>query len=476
MQPINVLILIYSFITIGTAATLFFSFRGKFDTSALLFLVVEILMLGAVDLTFLAKQDLGFAIPPVFFLINFLVISAEIVLIFSIYSLDRKLNFKNLSFALLLSVFYCVFIEYARATLGPSTPIAFQCSLSALLAFISAYVCRKSVDADLQKNQFLKLISYLQIGLGIISLIRFASFFTADPIAPRNPNITNPVVILFAVYLTLNVFRYITYQSLRISWVNKSTTGLNFLNKNLFNLINEKEQLLQNLIHSNRMIGVSALASSLSHELSQPLTSIALQTEAVKRDLIHGSDNPKSINSLDNIGSQINRLSVLVKNLRQLFKTQNSQLSAVDLVSITDELLEILDFNIQSTKIVLTKNYQSNPTIEADPIQLQQVLINLLNNAFESILEANLPTKEIIITITQDDKNAIVIIQDSGKGIKKELLPVIFDLYKSSKIDGLGIGLWLSKTILDSHKGTISAYNNPTGGASFTITIPLLSA
>jgi signal transduction histidine kinase len=250
-------------------------------------------------------------------------------------------------------------------------------------------------------------------------------------------------------------------------------TGINFLNRNLFNLINEKEQLLQNLINSNRMIGVSALASSLSHELSQPLTSIALQTEAVKRDLSINTDNTRSIKSLDNIGSQINRLSVLVKNLRQLFKSQNSQLASVDLASITDELIEILNFNLHSPKITLTKNYQSKPIIDADPIQIQQVLINLLNNSIESISETNLPNKEITISIWQDDKNAMVSVQDTGIGIRSELLPIIFDLYKSSKGSGLGIGLWLSKTIIDKHKGTITASNNSGGGANFTIAIPL---
>jgi signal transduction histidine kinase len=249
--------------------------------------------------------------------------------------------------------------------------------------------------------------------------------------------------------------------------------GINFLNKNLYNLINEKERLLQNLINSNRMIGVSALASSLSHELSQPLTSIALQTEAIKRGLVNSSENTKSISSLDNIGSQINRLSVLVKNLRKLFKSQNSQLASVDLASITDELLEILNFNLQSPKITLTKNYQSHPTVDADPIQIQQVLINLLNNSIESISEANLPNKEITISIWQDDKNAMVSIQDTGIGIRGELLPIIFELYKSSKASGLGIGLWLSKTIIDKHKGTITASNNSSGGANFTIAIPL---
>jgi signal transduction histidine kinase len=473
MQPISVLIIIYSFITLGTATTLYFTFRGKFDASAMLFLAVEILMLGVVGLNFLAKQDSSYAVPWLFFLSNFLVITSEIVLIFSIYGLDRKVNFTKLYLLILLSAIYCIFMEYARVNLGATSPIAFQCSVSALLAFIAAYVCRTSIDIDLKRNQFLKLISYLQIGVGLISMIRFISFFTSDPIAPRNPNVTSPIVIFFAIYLTLNVFRYITYQSLRISWVSMGNTGINFLNRNLFNLINEKEQLLQNLINSNRMIGVSALASSLSHELSQPLTSIALQTEAVKRDLSINTDDTRSIKSLDNIGSQINRLSVLVKNLRQLFKSQNSQLASVDLASITDELLEILNFNLQSPKITLTKNYQSHPIVDADPIQIQQVLINLLNNSIESISEANLPNKEITISIWQDDKNAMVSVQDTGIGIRSELLPIIFDLYKSSKGSGLGIGLWLSKTIIDKHKGTITASNNSGGGANFTIAIPL---
>ena len=108
-----------------------------------------------------------------------------------------------------------------------------------------------------------------------------------------------------------------------------------------------------------------------------------------------------------------------------------------------------------------------------DAIQIQQVLINLFNNAIDAIANDNSSRREIKLTIVSDHQFASISIEDTGTGIDPNLLPTIFELYKTTKAEGLGVGLWLSKTIMDKHHGRISASNSADGGAIFTVQIPL---
>ncbi len=147
-----------------------------------------------------------------------------------------------------------------------------------------------------------------------------------------------------------------------------------------------------------------------------------------------------------------------------------------------DEVIELVEPSLQAKGISLQKNYQSNPLIFGDAIQIQQVLINILNNAIDAITAidaiatstAGKPTNRIIrVGIAQNEQFAILTVQDSGPGITPNLLPTIFELYKTTKLHGLGVGLWLSKTIMDAHHGSITASNSHSGGAVFEIQIPL---
>ena len=471
MNNLVQLVLIYGLITLGSAATLYFSFKGKIDESARYFLLAELLMIFSASGVAWANLDPANANPATFFFTNIFVLIAEASIFLSIQSLERPIHIRNFLLWTVFILIYCAFIEYSRVAINNKAPIALHAFLSAVLAWITFSVCRSSNDLTLKENQFFKWFSYLEITLLIFAIIRFGSYFTSSAIAPRNP--TTATSIFYAVFLTLSVFRYVTYQSLRMSWVNPKNIKVNFLNKNLASVIYEREQLLKGLMDSNRMIGVGALAASLSHELSQPLTGIALQTETVKQNLVESGRDLESIKLLNKVSSQLLKLSSLVKNLRQLFGSSINKFSAIDLVQMIEAILEILEVNLRSKNIQLKEYYYANPIIYGDSIQLQQVLINILNNAIDAIDLANPTLREISITVDADTKSAILTLEDSGNGIAPDVLPTIFDLYKTTKKEGLGVGLWLSKIILEKHHATIAATNNAHGGAIFTIELPL---
>jgi signal transduction histidine kinase len=409
--------------------------------------------------------------PAIFGFANFMGLCAEGAILFSIHALTKNIQIKN--FVALLAVFagYCFLMEYFRAAIDPNLPTLLYAIVSCLLAFLTFAACQSSTNKDISKNLFMKGIAVIEVALALLALTRIASYFIGAPIKPHEP--TPIIAIFYATYVAFCIFRYVAYQSLRISWVDPRTYKANILNANLAKAIEEKDQLLRSLIASNRVIGISSLASSLAHQLSQPLTGIALQTETVKRSLLESGQNPTLAIPLNKISGQLTKLSELVLNLRQLFTSRNEQFLPLNLQKITNEILEIIEPTLSSKKILLLKSFQSNPICYGDKIQIQQVLINIFTNAIDAITDSESSTKEIRIGITEDTSFAKLRIEDSGNGIDTELLPKIFELYSTTKSDGLGVGLWLSKTILEKHQGSITASTSLNGGAFFEIQIPL---
>jgi signal transduction histidine kinase len=321
-------------------------------------------------------------------------------------------------------------------------------------------------------NQFVQFLKWIALGLICFGLIRIIATFTSVPIIPRGEPSTM-AIIAFTLFMILGSFRYITYIGFRITWVDQSNPTENILNQPLVKAIEEKNQFLRGLIASNRFIGISALASSLAHQLSQPLTTIAIRAETARRDLSPSDNNTRTITSLDEICTQSNQLSNLVQNLRQLFGSKIEKFESINLQKICNEVLEIIKPTLQSKRITLLKQYESNPVIFGDGVQLQQVLINLFNNAIDAISESNSDVREILITIGNNESYAHLSVADSGLGINPTGFESLFELYKTSKPSGLGVGLWLSKTIIERHQGKITASNRERGGACFEIQIPL---
>lgn len=304
------------------------------------------------------------------------------------------------------------------------------------------------------------------------SCCRNSATFLSTPILPRyDPSDLS--VLIFSLYIVLACFRYFAYLGVRITFIDPSNPGQNRLNKPLAQAIEEKDQLLMGLIASNRMIGISALSSSLAHQLSQPLTTIALRADTTRRDLVQSGQDPRTIASLDEISVQSTKLSGLVKNLRQFFNASNDEFAPVNLQKKIDAIIEIVEPDLEAKKITLVKDYQSDPIVFGDAIQIQQVLINVMNNAIDALVQSKVKQKEICITLSHHESIATLVIKDNGGGIDPQLLPSIFDLYQTSKKEGLGVGLWLSKTIMARHQGSITAMSLPSGWTEFKITLPM---
>ena len=473
MNSLAALSIAYLLITICSASILYFSFNGKIDASGKYFFLGELTIIPGIVGIALINLEPQLLRPELLFIVNASAWISHVCVLFSVYALSTTTNHKKFTLAIFGGAIYALVIEVLRNESASITTLTLVVSVvDAIFCFWTYATCKSTQVKDLSKNLFFGWFKYIEVMLGLFAIIRIISCLTNDtPINARIPSL--PATIFYILFMILNVFRYISYQSLRISWVDFRTNSINPLNRNLAVVTQEKNSLVQGLIASNRVIGIGAMASSLAHQLSQPLTTIGLQTETLKRDLSKDNQNKDTVAVLDKVNFQLSKLSNLVLNLRQLFNTNQNEFQRINLTSTIHEIIEIIEPTIESKRIHLKHHISGDLYISGDAIQIQQVIINLLNNAIDAIDAANSSTREIRITTSHENNRALLLIEDTGGGIDLEVLPSIFELYKTTKKDGLGIGLWLSKTIINRHHGNIFASNNPIGGAIFTIDIPL---
>ncbi len=473
MNSLVALLTLYSMMICCSIGILFFSFKGRFDQSSWYFLLAEVLMLLAMLKVIGTNLNPDLATSPFLFSSNLLHMASEIAVIFSLLGLSQnKYKLKYYFLAVACAALYGLLIEYSRHYVNPNLPFALFPVFSFFAAVTAFWIIKRETDPELTSNSFLSWIGYLEISLAFVAIVRFLSFFLAEPISPRAPSTAS--ILLFSLYGTISVFRYISYQSFRISWVgSKKTPQSNLLNKNLSLAIQDNTELTQKLISSNRALGVSALANTLTHQLSQPITGIAIQAEIAQRDIPKSKENEDTVKALEKISTETGKLSELVNNLRSLFSRGDCDLKKSNLTSICKTITDLYTQTFSSKKVHFDVSYKANPVININEIQIQQVLINVLNNALEAVSQNLSETKRICLQLTQNDLDAIITITDSGSGVAPEIQNELFELYKTTKSNGMGIGLWLSKTIIERHHGSISINSDTGVGTSVEIHLPL---
>jgi len=229
------------------------------------------------------------------------------------------------------------------------------------------------------------------------------------------------------------------------------------------------------LIHVERLATISALSYALAHEINQPLTSIRSYAQAALRFMHNDQDERENVEkALQGIVSDNKRAAAVVNQLRDLVKKKDVETRAVDINSIVESVLSLLnsEFIIRNTTLKLNLDREI-PNIDGDSIQLQQVFLNLLTNALDA-MEGVIAKKKILVvsTKTNNSEGVLISIADSGVGIPEDKLEEIFETFHTSKSDGIGLGLAISKSIVESHGGKIWAENNASAGARIVVLLP----
>jgi C4-dicarboxylate-specific signal transduction histidine kinase len=229
------------------------------------------------------------------------------------------------------------------------------------------------------------------------------------------------------------------------------------------------------LAHVNRALTVAELTASIAHEVNQPLAAVVANANAAERWLAAKPPNQAEANAaLKRITRDANRASEVIARIRALLTRGEAQKVELHLDELIADVISLVEGDARHREIALSAAVeQSLPPIQADRIRLQQVLLNLLINAMDVLGAASGP-RTIEVRATRLNGSVIVRVRDSGPGIDPKSIERVFEPFFTTKREGMGMGLAISRSIIDEHGGRIRAMNNADGpGATFEFTLPL---
>lgn len=235
----------------------------------------------------------------------------------------------------------------------------------------------------------------------------------------------------------------------------------------------EAEDLYRVLVREERMMRMVELTASLSHELNQPLTAILYSAQAGDRFLESGKlDYNQAKEIFSNIIEDDKRAAALISSVKSLMKLENREKENVNISTLIQETLYI--FHSEAIKQNIQVNYEQDHIpvfIFGDKIQIQQVILNFLFNAALA-MESRDPGHRIVEISQKLSKGKVIVsVRDSGPGIDDAVKDKLFKAFVTTRSSGFGIGLAVSRSIIEKHNGTIWANNLPEGGAEFSFSL-----
>jgi PAS domain S-box-containing protein len=229
------------------------------------------------------------------------------------------------------------------------------------------------------------------------------------------------------------------------------------------------------LAHANRVATMGQLTASLAHEIIQPLAANVTNAETALRWLGRGSSHLKEVQeTLTRIVDDSIRAAELVHRIRALMKKEPPRTDPLEVNGVILEIIEVLRSEaVKHGVSILTELADLLPVVEADRVQLQQVLLNLIVNALEAMGADDEGPKELLISTAKvEPSGALVAVQDSGPGLETLMLERVFESFYTTKPTGFGLGLSICRSIIEAHGGRLWASKNQRRGATFQFTLP----
>jgi PAS domain S-box-containing protein len=231
----------------------------------------------------------------------------------------------------------------------------------------------------------------------------------------------------------------------------------------------------EELGHMSRVAAMGELTASIAHELNQPLSGIASNASAGQRFIDRGDVDPGELRELlGDIMADAHRAGAVIRDIQSMVRKGVSARQAVNLNDLVIKVARMVNPNAMLQSCELGTFLDPDlPTVEGDPVQLQQVLLNLIINAFDAMRDMPVRHRKVVIATERNSDGAICAsVRDYGVGIPAEALERVFEQFFTTKPKGLGIGLAIVRSIVQSHGGTIAAENADGGGARFYFTLP----
>jgi C4-dicarboxylate-specific signal transduction histidine kinase len=277
-------------------------------------------------------------------------------------------------------------------------------------------------------------------------------------------------------WLGISILAYVAvlgYWLERLSIENLQVAGEN---EKITALLKEKERLIYGLLKANKTAATGALSASIAHELNQPLGASNLNIQFLKMKLEKGALNPElGKEILDSLEADNDRAATIVKSLRSIFTDGESSPQKVQLGDLIVKVLDIVKPELKSKNIQIQLRVDEGLALIVNPSEIEQVILNLVNNAVQSLANSGTLKRCITIEAIQAGKSVQFSVSDNGAGVPADFKSQLFELLSTTKQTGMGLGLWLCKHIVTRYDGSIYYEDTVGGGAKFVVELPLAS-
>ena len=228
----------------------------------------------------------------------------------------------------------------------------------------------------------------------------------------------------------------------------------------------------ERIAHATQLATVAELSASIAHEIVQPLSAIVTNARASLNWLSGEEPNiGQARAAIEGVLRDGMSVGNVIHEMRQLFKRETPNKKTIQLNDLIEQVVEVLGADLRNKEITVVLDLLPDlPTTEADAVQIQQVLLNLVQNACEALDAQSPHSKELTIRTRSSDLGVTVEIEDNGTGVPEP--ERIFEAFFTTKKEGLGVGLSISRSIAEAHGGTLTGADRDGGGACFSLTLP----
>lgn len=434
-------------------------------------LVVSILALttfgtGIVAIEDVSKPEFNFTIA------NSLFYIAAVLQFLFCRSLNKPIS-RRLKYAFLLSVL--IFIpsfEWMRLHGTFESRTAIICVITGFFFILQIFQLRtKRKTTPSQQLIYLQYATTAELffAIGRLSVV-IASGFTIRQVE----QIPQLLILLTIMQIVMNTLAYIAiggYWSERIALASAQSQNEN---EEIKSLLIERENLISNLLKANKTAATGALSASIAHELNQPLGASQLNIQFLQKKLSEGhlttEQNQEILTALlaDN-----QRATNIIQSLRSIFSDGKIGVERIDITELVESVLKIAKPEIQAKSLQVVLRLESKSLIKANRGEIQQVLLNLINNAIQALSESTRSPRTLQIESRDVSEGVQLLVSDNGGGVPIEAQAHLFELLSNSnKRSGMGLGLWLCHHIVSRHGGRIHYQDTPSGGAEFIVFLP----
>lgn len=363
------------------------------------------------------------------------------------------------------SVIYVIAFEWSRDYLPYIARASFG---QTVILFLAVYLIVASKRLYSQKrSRQIMLLSLTFVVESACAMVRLVMLWVEPASTVNTSSILNEpfyMVVVRWVWVVANAMSYLTI----MTYVLEKTLDRN---DELSMLLKEKQLLINAMSKISRNQQAGGMASAMVHELSQPLSTLLLMSKRL-RDQVKQHHLGSLDTQVEILFAETDKSAKILLQLEKLLRIKNSPKQSVLLSEVIDGALLVLSPRLTANGIQLAKSGRFDVMLRAEPTQIELVFINLISNAI-AVLSSQDGKRVIHLKCSTHHDLCTVEIIDNGPGIRPEVLSGLGQIYVSDKESGSGVGLWLSKLIIDHHNGTFEAGNHPSGGATFSVSLPV---